>query len=111
MLVSSSLNGVPIPELDTPSKPTILSKKPDAVTIPVKVASPCCLIVTPIPDPTPISKPVGAAKNHQDGFCSGSVPIPAEFLTLVNDILYLSCTIYNIIDTIRFGYKYTNTYC
>ena len=40
---------MPIPELDTPSKPEPSPKNADAVMIPVNVASPCFLMVTPTP--------------------------------------------------------------
>ena len=57
-----------------------------AVTIPVNVASPCCLIVTPIPDPVPISRPVECNKESPIRIEDpGSVPIPAG-ATLVNAI-------------------------
>ena len=56
--------------------------------IPVNAASPCCLIVTPIPDPTPISRPVECNKESPRRIVDpGEVPIPAG-ATLVKDIVY-----------------------
>ena len=54
-----------------------LPENDDAVTIPVNVASPCCLIVTPTPVPVPKSIPVECNKESPIRIDHpGSVPIP-----------------------------------